>query len=111
MEPFIKEGDFVFVSPMSYLLSYPKVKDVIVLQHPTEGNRKILKRIVRAKEGRLFWVEGDNKEKSEDSRSFGWISQKLILGKAKLIQNARRGREDWVSSRVGNYSKPRVLKE
>ena len=23
----------------------------------------------------------------------------------------RRGREDWVSSRVGNYSKPRVLKE
>ena len=23
----------------------------------------------------------------------------------------RRGREDWVSSRVGNYSKPRALKE
>ena len=28
-----------------------------------------------------------------------------------LIKNHRGGRGDWVSPRVGNYSKPRVLKE
>tara|TARA_Y100000310_G_scaffold92577_1_gene90230 strand:- start:885 stop:1076 length:192 start_codon:yes stop_codon:yes gene_type:complete len=33
----------------------------------------------------LYWVEGDNKEKSQDSRDFGWIRRNMLLGKAKVI--------------------------
>ncbi len=87
MEPFGKEGDFVLINKLSYLLSYPKIGDVIVARHPEE-KKKIIKRITGLrKDGKevSFWVEGDNKEESGDSRFFGWIPQKFILGRAKVI--------------------------
>ena len=88
MEPFYKEGDFVFVNGLSYWMSYPKVKDVVVLYHPAENHRLLLKRIMKtgkSKRGLVYWVEGINKEKSSDSRDFGWISKERIVGKGKVI--------------------------
>ena len=88
MEPLCKEGDFVFLDKLSYLVFRPKAGDVVVLSHPQE-DRLILKYIVKGKiKGRhsFYWVEGLNKEESSDSRSFGWISQEMILGKAIIVR-------------------------
>ncbi len=92
MEPLCKEGDFVLLDKLSYLVFRPKVGDVVVLHHPQE-DRLILKYIMEEKikeHHSLYWVEGLNKGGSSDSRSFGWISREMILGKAVVVQGRER---------------------
>ena len=84
MEPSCQEGDFVLVNKMSYLFFRPKVGQLVVLKDPRDSSRLVLKRITAAKNS-FLWVEGDNKEKSRDSRHFGWVSSKSLLGQAKVI--------------------------
>ena len=50
---------------------------VVVLKH--QGLEKI-KRISEIKDGQVF-VLGDNPSKSTDSRSFGWVDRKSVIGK------------------------------
>jgi len=88
MEPLCKEGDFVLLDKLSYLVFRPRVGDVVVLFHPRE-DRLILKYIMREKavgSHSFYWVEGLNKESSSDSRSFGWVPREAILGKAMVIR-------------------------
>ena len=88
MEPLCKEGDFVLLDKLSYLMFRPRVGDMVVSRHPQE-DRLILKYIVKEKvTGRrsFYWVEGLNKEGSSDSRSFGWVSREAVLGKALIIR-------------------------
>ena len=90
MEPLCKEGDFVLLDKWSYMIYRPKIGDIVVLRHPAEQDRFILKYIMREKAneyGWLYWVEGLNKEESSDSRSFGWIPRSVIVGRAKIVQN------------------------
>lgn len=84
MEPSCREGDFVLVNRMSYLFSRPKVGQLVVLKDPESPARRIIKRIITVKDS-FLWVEGDNKEESRDSRNFGWISSKALVGQAKVI--------------------------
>mgnify|MGYP001573423920 CR=1 FL=1 len=91
MEPLCKEGDFVLLDRLSYLMFRPRVGDIVVLFHPQE-DRRILKYVVKekvAERGLLYWVEGLNKEGSSDSRSFGWVPREAILGKALIIGKSR----------------------
>lgn len=83
MEPLFSEKDFVFVG--KYLLFSPKTGDVVVLKHPIL-QIPLLKRILKINKD-LIWVEGDNKEASRDSRDFGWIEKKQVLGKVKVIHS------------------------
>lgn len=88
MEPLCKEGDFVLLDTLSYLIFRPRSGDIVVLSHPHE-DRLILKYIMREKAAEhrtLYWVEGLNKEGSSDSRSFGWVPREAIAGKALLIR-------------------------
>ena len=92
MEPLCKEGDFILLDKLSYLMFRPRAGDVVVLRHPTESARLILKYITRVKEDGhefLYWVEGLNKEESSDSRSFGWIPRRMIRGKAVIIEKSK----------------------
>lgn len=77
MEPSFKAKGFVFVR--KYLLFSPKTGDVIILNHPVL-RIPLLKRILKINKD-LIWIEGDNKERSYDSRDFGWINKKEIQGK------------------------------
>ncbi len=79
MEPSFNEGDFVLVEKFSYLLSRPRENDVVVLRHP-HNSKFLLKRISKTINGAVF-VEGDNKTESEDSRQFGPVSKREIVGK------------------------------
>ena len=83
MKPTLSEGDTVLVSGFSYFFKKPKIGDLIVLKK----DMYIIKRITKANpsiNGDKFFVQGDNKNESIDSRDFGWVSGKEILGKVIL---------------------------
>lgn len=77
MEPYLKEKDTVLAA--KYFFSKPKVEDVIIFRHPAPPYL-FIKRITKINKEKV-WVEGDNKIKSIDSREFGWIVKKDIIGK------------------------------
>ena len=79
MEPRFYNGDKLLVSKSFYKLRKAKVGDSVVIKDPRDG-RLILKRI-ESIEGKKYFVRGDNVEWSTDSREFGAISKKSIIGK------------------------------
>ena len=87
MRPTLKEEDSVLVSSIPYFFKKPKVGDIIILKKGLprrKAGRYIIKRITKRK-GATFFVQGDNENESIDSRSFGWISKKEIVGKVVWI--------------------------
>jgi signal peptidase I len=123
MSPYLKPGDRVLVSRMSYRLHAVHRGDVIVFKTPpnakTLGGSRLIKRVialpgetVESKDGKLFvddkplperyltkgvsttnvkrqqvpggryWVMGDNRGNSADSRFFGTIKKNSIIGRA-----------------------------
>ncbi|MDO8659757.1 MAG: nickel-type superoxide dismutase maturation protease [Candidatus Parcubacteria bacterium] len=76
MEPALKDDQIVIVSSIPYFFKKPRVGDIVILRH----ERHIIKRIEKIKDDKFF-VVGDNKKESTDSRKFGWILKKTILGK------------------------------
>ena len=78
MEPSIREGDFVVAFPFFR----PKTGNFVVFR---QNDKLMLKRVMAVHEKGKYWVEGDNKKESKDSRHFGWIKRRQILGTVKVI--------------------------
>lgn len=55
----------------------PKEGDAVLVKH---GGLEKVKRLKQIKDNRIF-VEGDNQERSTDSRSFGWLHHSVIEGR------------------------------
>jgi len=77
MEPQIKTGETILASGIPYWFKTPKINDIVAFE---EKGDVLIKRIVRIAGDRYF-IQGDNKKDSLDSRKFGFISRKQILGK------------------------------
>ena len=77
MQPNFKEGDFIIVNRLAYIFKKPSIGDVVVVNR---SNKIILKRITSVSNEKYF-VVGDNKIASKDSRSFGTIDKDSIIGK------------------------------
>lgn len=76
MYPTLNDGDIMLCNT----LITPKVGDIVVVKPMViTGGKYIIKRITDIKDDEIF-VEGDNKDFSFDSRSFGYIPQDRILG-------------------------------
>ena len=82
MEPQIKNGEEVLVTSIIYLFKKPKINDIVAFK---EDKKVLIKRIIRI-DGDKYFVAGDNKNDSLDSKTFGLISKRQILG--KIINNA-----------------------
>ena len=88
MEPGYTAGDRLIVNRLAYLRHAPRAGDVVVLHDPDDHGRLLLKRIAPA-DGHVpdaahVWVLGDNATESRDSRSFGAVERRRIVGKAWL---------------------------
>lgn len=77
MSPTFSEEDSVLVSSFPFLFVRPKKGDVVVFE---KYNRLYIKRIGKIKEEKYFLV-GDNKKDSQDSRRFGLVKREQIKGK------------------------------
>ncbi|MCL5438662.1 MAG: S26 family signal peptidase [Patescibacteria group bacterium] len=86
MIPLIKNGQTVLISKFSYIFKNPKIGDVVVLRNPEKklkDKKYIIKKINKIYGGKYF-VVGMNLKESTDSRSFGLVAKKEIIGKVLL---------------------------
>lgn len=84
MSPSLNPGDTVFASPLPYFFSSPKKNDIIICQDPRD-KRILVKRITKIY-NRKYFVSGDNPNSSTDSRTFGLINRRGIVGKVICIK-------------------------
>ncbi len=77
MEPLIKNGAAVLVSNCPYWFKNPQINDIVAFKD--KSGKVLVKRIAKVNNEKYF-VEGDNNSDSLDSRSFGYISKKQIIG-------------------------------
>ncbi len=79
MFPTLLDGDHVLVNRLAYMFHKPKVGDGVALKDPRDG-KVLIKRITKI-ENQHYFVIGDNKHYSTDSREFGMIRRSEIIGK------------------------------
>lgn len=83
MEPTLNAGDTLIVSSIPYWFKKPQ-KGNIVLFLETKSKKYFIKRIVkidRSAQKDKYFLAGDNRNDSKDSKTFGLIERKNILGK------------------------------
>ena len=77
MLPTLRPGDRLVV-----VRSFaPKVGALVALRDPEEPSRLLVKRLAE-RDGRRFTVIGDNPESSRDSRRFGPVDRRDLIGRA-----------------------------
>jgi signal peptidase I len=62
----------------------PEVSDIVVFNSPENEDLLLVKRVskIEERDGRLYYyLRGDNTEVSRDSRFFGWVPERLIVGR------------------------------
>lgn len=79
MEPTMRPGTRVLATDILYLFFSPKVNDIIVFRD--KNTKKIFVKRIKSIENREYFVEGDNKKDSLDSRKIGRIQKTDIIGK------------------------------
>lgn len=95
MEPTFENGDYLIVDELSYRFQEPQRGDVIIFRYPLNPSKFFIKRIeglpgetienngeeiTLAKDE--YFVKGDNKPNSSDSRVWGPLKENLIVGRA-----------------------------
>lgn len=83
MTPTIAAGESVLVNRVAFLFKKPQKEDIIAFHDPRDG-KILIKRITKVEGARCF-VQGDNKNHSTDSRVFGMIGRKEIIGKVIIL--------------------------
>ena len=81
MTPSHSDGDLVLVDVDAYLDALPRPGDVVLAKHPFKGGLHIVKRVSRVTEEGRFFLLGDNRLESSDSRGFGALRLAQIVGK------------------------------
>jgi nickel-type superoxide dismutase maturation protease len=78
MIPTLKEGNEVICYRWAYSKNPPKVGDLVVAK---VKDLEIIKRVMLVRDDEVY-LKGDNEHQSTDSRNFGWINNRQIVGKA-----------------------------
>ena len=79
MLPTLKNGDFVLIDKRAKL----RLGDIVVLT-PPDSTYLVVKRITKIQtevNHTLYWVVGDNRNHSHDSRDYGWVEGVKIEGR------------------------------
>ena len=85
MSPALNDGDTVLVRPLADI----KVGDIVLADHPYRSSVTILKRVARIEGDGQVTLIGDNEAASTDSRTFGPVSIKSIIGRVECRLNIK----------------------
>lgn len=77
MLPTLKSGDVVLIDPAANAA----IGDIVVADHPYRQNVILIKRVENIDDRGRYILKGDNPGSSTDSRTYGSISQRDIMGK------------------------------
>ncbi len=77
MLPTLKNGDVVLINPKAKV----EQGDIALASHPYKKSVKILKRVKEFTENGDLFLIGDNADESTDSRTFGAVPLKYVIGK------------------------------
>jgi nickel-type superoxide dismutase maturation protease len=83
MAPTLKDGDTVLVDPRADI----NVGDIVLADHPYRSSVTILKRVAGIEADGGVTLVGDNEVASTDSRTFGPVSIKSIIGRVECRLN------------------------
>ncbi|NBD18552.1 MAG: nickel-type superoxide dismutase maturation protease [Cyanobacteria bacterium] len=81
MLPLLKPGEEVLIDPAIQETQHLQIGDLVVAQHPTQGNLQVIKRVSFISATGNYFLVGDNPQESTDSRSFGSVSLEQIVGR------------------------------
>ncbi len=79
MSPTLEHNEVFLVNKLAFLFRDPQVTDIVAVKDPRD-QKILIKRITKIISGRYF-VMGDNKLHSTDSRKFGMLEKSAIVGK------------------------------
>lgn len=85
MAPTLAAGQIVVVNRLSYLLREPQMGDVVVARHPHHRDTYIVKRVVSHADSQESFLRGDNPRDSIDSRHFGSVADRGIVGRVVFV--------------------------
>ena len=77
MNPTLKDGEIVLVDRGVPI----EVGDIVIARHPIEQGSEVVKRVARINERGHFYLVGDNRDDSTDSRHYGPVASEYIKGK------------------------------
>ena len=80
MLPLLKPGDELLIIPNAYKRSRPTPGDIVVAAHPRRPDVRLVKRVASVTEDGHCTLLGDNPLESTDSRDFGPVPAKKLLG-------------------------------
>lgn len=81
MMPVLMPGEDVLVNPRAYRTHLPQPGDIVIARHPYQREVKLIKRVMQSLEDGRCFLAGDNPYESTDSRAFGFVSSRDILGR------------------------------
>lgn len=84
MSPNLDAGDYVIVNRWAYRFRPPVAGDVVVARDPDTPDRILVKRVSHTLPDDRVFLAGDNEARSRDSRAFGSVAMRLIVGKVWL---------------------------
>jgi len=87
MSPTLQAGDVVLVDTWAYQQHPATLKDILILKR-SQKSMVLAKRLtkIQNKKGNIeLFIEGDNTNQSIDSRRFGWVSNKHIIGRVQFV--------------------------
>ncbi len=107
MHPTLKPGQFILIDTWAYRNKEPATGDVVVFLHEV-SKQVLVKRISLWPTGEplqdeKLYLLGDNPSHSRDSRNFGGVSSKEIIG---LVRMVLFGLDDEYRRQSGEYFQP-----
>ena len=107
MQPTLEPGDFILVDTWISLRNVPAINDVVIFTSPLHKDF-LVKRIQAWPESGTtdnegYFVMGDNRTYSTDSRHFGGISREQIKGRVRMVLLSINSD---LSLRINRYLKP-----